>query len=44
MTKEQIKKALKTLADRYDGADDYNKPAIGFYLRKIYAEICRCTI
>jgi hypothetical protein len=36
MKKDQIKQWLKYLADRYEQADEYNKPAIGFYLRKLY--------
>jgi len=39
MNKDQQRDSLKTLADRYEKADDYNKPSIAFYLRKMYAAV-----
>ena len=32
---------LKTLLARYDAADDYNRPAIGWTLRRFYEAVVR---
>ena len=39
MNKDQQRESLKTLADRYEQADDYNKPSIAFYIRKMFAKV-----
>lgn len=37
MDREHQLESLKTLKKRYDEADDHNKPAVLFYLKKMYA-------
>ena len=39
MNQDQQRDSLKTLADRYEQADDYNKPSIAFYIRKMFAKV-----
>ena len=34
-----LKRSLKKLADRYESADDYSRPAIEYTLRKVYASV-----
>jgi hypothetical protein len=34
---EVLPKMLKALAEGYEKADDYNRPAIEYTLRKVYA-------
>ena len=41
MSDDKLRKILQNLAQRYEAADDYNRPSIAWYFLKIYSEFKR---
>jgi hypothetical protein len=39
--KVEVIKILKTLLARYDTADDYNRPTVGWTLKRFYEAVVR---